>query len=75
MVFKVYTAQKLSPVSGDWIHLLEADKKQFDISFSDTEVSTISKEKFKNYVKKKAQELTIEWLEKLKEKNSKSKNI
>ena len=72
MIHKVYTAQKLSPVSGDWIQLLEKDKKDFQIEMSDEEVSAISEYKFKSYVKKKAKELTIQHLLSLQMQHSKS---
>jgi hypothetical protein len=75
MIFRVYAAQKLSPVSGDWIHLLETDKRKFQIEMSDSEVSAISKQKFKNYIKKKAEELTIQFLAKLAMKHSKSDQL
>ena len=42
---------------------------------SDEEVSNISKERFKNIVKNKAKEITIEYLENLKKKKSKSKQL
>ena len=75
MIFKVYAAQKLSPVYGDWIQLLETDKRTFQIEMSDTEVSAISKLKFKNYVKKKAEELTVQFLAELATKHSKSDQL
>ena len=75
MIFKVYSAQKLSPVSGDWINMLESDKTQFKIKLSDKEVDSISKQKFKKYVQHKAVELTSEFLEEMKKKNSKSKQL
>ena len=62
-------------ISGDWIRLLESDKEAFKIKLTDEQVSTISKQKFKNYVKQKSIELTIMYLEKLKKKNSKSKQL
>ena len=59
MIRKVYTAQKLSPVSGDWVKLLEEDKRMFQVKISDTEVAAVSKQRFTNYVKKKATELIL----------------
>ena len=32
MINRVYRAQKLSPVAGDWIKMLEKDKKEFQIN-------------------------------------------
>ena len=76
MISKIYNAQKLSPVSGDWTQLLEKDKKQFDIAeMTDSEVRAISQIKFKNFIKKKAQELTVRYLVELKKKHSKSDKL
>ena len=47
LINKIYSAQKLSPVSGEWIKLLENDKNQFDIDkMSDSEVQEIFQIKF-----------------------------
>ena len=54
LINRVYSAQKLSPVSGDWTNLLKLDKAEFDITLSDSEVAKISEQKFKNFVKKKS---------------------
>ena len=32
LIHRVYTAQKLSPVYGDWVKQLDIDKKQFNIT-------------------------------------------
>ena len=69
---RVYSAQKLAPISGDWVKMLENDKKQFDIELTDLEMSTMSYQKFKSYVKKKSKEVAIEYLDKLQRKHSKS---
>jgi hypothetical protein len=66
---RVYKAQKLSPVPGDWIELLEKDKRAFQVNLSDEELLTVSEEKFKKYVKNKAKELTIEYLTSLQAKH------
>ena len=70
MINRVYRAQKLSPVSGDWVQLLEEDKQMFNIKMTDDEVKAVSKYKFTNFVKKKSKELTIEYLMRLKQKHS-----
>ena len=75
IIFRVYSAQKLSPVSGDWITLLEMDKQQFNIRLSDEDVASTSNQKFKNYVKRKSVELTIEYLVKLQKKKLKSEQL
>ena len=73
LIYRVYSAQKLSPISGDCVNQLENDKEKFSITLSDKEMASISQEKFRKYVRKKSIELTIEYLEKLQRKNSKSK--
>ena len=42
MIHRVYRAQKLSPVFGDWIQLLETDKKQFGILLTDADIQSVS---------------------------------
>ena len=69
MINKVYRAQKLSHVSGDWVLLLEEDKQMFNIKMADDEVKAVSKYKFTNFVKKKSKELTIEYLMRLRRKH------
>ena len=51
-------------------------KNQFDIDkISDSEVKEITQIKFKNYIKKKAQEVTISYLVDLKKKHTKSEKL
>ena len=75
MIHRVYRAQKLSPVFGDWIQLLETDKKQFGILLTDADIQSVSLYKFKQFIKKKAKELMIEYLSSLQQKHSKSKDL
>ena len=75
MLVKVYNVQKVSHVQGDWIRLLEKDKKMFKINLSDEEVSGMSRYKMKNFVKKRGQELTLNYIEGLKKKHSKSEHF
>ena len=49
LINRVYSAQKLSTNSGDWVTLLASDKEQFDIQMSDSEIAQISEQKFKNF--------------------------
>ena len=41
LINRVYSAQKISTVSGNWTNLLKVDKKEFDIKLSDIEVGKI----------------------------------
>ena len=75
MLYNVYHAQKISPVYGDWVNLLIADKEDFGIKISDDEVAAIPQQKFKKFVKQKSVELTVKYLENLKKKHSKSSHL
>ena len=74
MLFRVYSVQKISPVQGDWVKMLEGDKKLFKIELSDDEMEAISKYKIQNYLKKRVREVTLEYVEGLKQKHSKTQN-
>ena len=71
MLYKVYSAQKVSQVQGDWVELLEADKSMFKINLSDDEMEKMSKYKLQKYLKKMSIEVTLGYIEGLKAKHSK----
>lgn len=75
MIYRVFKAQKLSPVVGDWIHLLEKDKKMYGLEVDDETIAALSKQKFKNLVKKRSKELTIKHLNTQKRKHKKSEQL
>ena len=75
MLFRVYSVQKISPVQGDWVKMLEGDNKLFKIKLSDDEMEAISKYKIQNYLKKRVREVTLEYVEGLKQKHSKTQNF
>ena len=66
--------KKTSPVQGDWVKMLEGDKKLFKIELSDDEMEAISKHKIQNYLEKRVREVTLEYVEGLKQKHSKTQN-
>ena len=72
LINRIYEAQKLSNITGDWIKLVEADKEELKIGMNDEEIRNISKDKFKEYVTKKAKIQQSNFLESLKKKHSKS---
>ena len=72
LIRRIYEAQKLSNNTGDWIKLVEADKKELEIDMKDEEIQNVSKDKFKEYVTKKAKMHQLHFLASLKRKHSKS---
>ena len=57
LIRRIFEAQKISYSNGDWIKLIEEDKKELDINMTDQEIQNISKEKFKQYVKENVKKL------------------
>ena len=43
LIHRIYSAQKISSNVGDWIKLIEADKRELDIKMSDEEIQGVSK--------------------------------
>ena len=75
LVKKCYNGQRLKPVKKDWVHTINKDKKDFNISLQDEDLKTIKKERFRKYLKKEAINLTLKYLNSLKIKHSKSTNL
>ena len=75
MLYKFYKAQQNNPANGDWVNQLEKDKQEFNITYKDEDLKSISKYSFKKEIKTKANLLAIDFLQKLKDKHSKTDNI
>ena len=71
LISRFYHAQKLKPSKGDFVTLVENDKKLLKISLSDQEISEISKSKYKQIVKKAISEEAFKDLMRQKENHSK----
>lgn len=76
LIKKCYKAQKVKPVKKKhWIQTIEKDKKDFNINLQDKDLKKIKKGRFKNFIKKEAVNVTLRYLNTLKEKHSKSLNL
>ena len=71
LISRFYKAQKLNPVKGDWIKMINEDKEHLKISLSDDQIATMSKEKFRNLVKSATNNEAFKYLMKKKESHSK----
>ena len=71
LINRVYRIQSVCNNNGDWVKLVEADKSEIGISVTNYEVQGVSKDMFKNYVKKKITENHLKYLNSLKRKHSK----
>ena len=75
LIRKIYVAQLCHSSKGDWVKLVQEDKIKFKISESDEQISQMSKEKFRQIVKKKIETHAIKYLNTLAENHSKSEKI
>ena len=53
LIRRVYNTQKVGHNTGDWFGMVEQDKEHLGIRMTNREIQGVSKEVFKNYVKKK----------------------
>ena len=75
LIKQVYKAQKLRPVKNDWCQTVAEDMKLLEIDLSDSEISNMKKQTFKTLVSRRVRECAGIYLNKLKEKHSKSKGL
>jgi hypothetical protein len=75
LIFRIYRSQKNAPNAGDWVKLVENDKKVLDLDISDEEIEKISKNKFKKIVETKIDKYALQQLNALKSKHSKSQYL
>ena len=60
---------------GDWVRMIESDKKELNIDMTDKDIQGMSKETFKSFVMKKVKSKFIHNIISLKAKHSKSKYL
>ena len=75
MIKKIYKTQKENPSLGDFSEIIKDDKKTISLNLTETEISNLRKNKFKEIVKKKVRDAAFEYLNTLKQKHSKMTNI
>ena len=73
LINRIYTTQKITNNVGDWIRLVEADMSELGITLTDEQIQGVSKNVFKNYVKKQVKINQLKYLSSLKTKHSKAK--
>jgi hypothetical protein len=75
LAYEVYQKQKLNPLKGDWVQMIEKDKVQLKLELSDEEIAAANKKEFKELLETKANTLSFEKLLKRKSKLSKGKHL
>ena len=58
---------------GDWCQQVKDDKEKYEISFTDEDITNISKEKYKNMIKSKIENKAVQYLKETARSHSKSK--
>ena len=72
---EVYEAQKHDPIEGDYIELVLKDANEIGVVIDENKMSKMKKEDFKNVVKTKVRHAALKYLNNLKQKHSKVRNI
>ena len=72
LIFRIYRSQKSKSHSGDWVRLLDNDRKLLGLELSDEEIESLSKNKFKKFIQKKIENFALFELNELKLKHKKS---
>ena len=75
LVKEIYNAQKESPVDGDFCKLVAADMDQINMNMSESQISNMKKEAFKQLVKKKVTNAALKRLLQIKENHSKMNQL
>ena len=75
LVRKIYEAQKVDPVQGDFVEMIKDEKESLGINLDEKEIQTMSKMKFKTYVKEKVVRAAFKYLLDIKQKHSKMSRI
>ena len=75
LIYRVYKSQEVSSHPGDWVRLIGQDKTTLGLELTDEEIVSLSKNKFKNMVKKKVESYALMQLNELKRKHRKSQYL
>ena len=75
MLRRVYEAQTNDPSPGDFTELVKQDRDLINLNLSDSEISRIPKQRFRNLVKSKISNATFRYLHQMKEGHSKMKGL
>ena len=75
IVRKVFVAQQKNPCKGDWIELVLADMKKYNICISEEKISSMSDQQFKVLIKKHINQHSFQELNTIKTGHKKVKDI
>jgi hypothetical protein len=75
LIRKIYDAQKCNVNKGDWVQIMQEERKKYGLVESDETIAKMSQEKYRNLVKKKVFSHAVEYLHAVASPHSKSDNL
>ena len=72
LIHRVYDSQRIASCQGDWVRLLDSNKKALGITLGDDELKDISRNKFKAIIKSKVEQFALIEINEMKRRHSKS---
>ena len=75
LIRKIYIAMREDPLRDDWIHLVQKDMKDIDLTLSDNQIEAMSKSDLKKLIKNKIRISAKIELELVKQEHSKVRHI
>ena len=75
IIKKVYLAQKKQPSEGDWVKLVDIDKKDLDMMYEDSAIARMSSEDYLDIVKSKVRQKAFAELRQIQQGHEKVRHI
>ena len=75
VVSRVYFAQKAKPLQGDFVKLVESDLQLINLQYNESFFKSMSKNKFKKFIKLKIRNAAFQYLNNERDKKEKVKHI
>ena len=75
LIKRVYKSQLIKPTKNDWVNTISNDKKEMGINLTDEQIKSYSKKKFKKFVKQKIDIECMQYLNNIKMRHKKVKNL
>ena len=75
LIHRVYSAQKESPVKGDWVLMAGKDMEHINLNMEEKHIQSMSKSEYKKIVEEKVTETAFFEYNKLKSSKSKTKDV
>ena len=75
LIHRVYSAQKESPVKGDWVLMAGKDMEHINLNMEEKHIQSMSKSEYKKIIEEKVTETAFNEYNRLKSSKSKTKDV